>query len=255
MWKFGVGTPITYLGMFLAPWGGAIVGAAGAAGLGVLNFVLDYRSQGAICLFTALLSLVLAAPRRSRWFLAPGLAAAAVAAVTVVYARTEHVTRADRSDIERSSMMTAAAEAFADSPLIGQGSWFSNTRVYDRFLLLQATRAKEAHVAGVQAANTEPEDTAFHSQILVALAEGGIFGGSFFILYAGGLAYVLFQLIFVRPWDRLAPLFLFFLLTACWNLAFSPFSGAHRLGIAEACGLILLIMNEDRLDATGAVAG
>jgi hypothetical protein len=86
-----------------------------------------------------------------------------------------------------------------------------------------------------------------HSQILVALAEGGLFGGAFFIVFGLGLAWSLAHTVLVRPWHRLAPMTILILLLAVWNLLFSPFSGAHRVHIATACGLILLL----KTDAAG----
>jgi hypothetical protein len=148
-------------------------------------------------------------------------------------------------------MVEAAAHAFEDSPLIGSGSWFSNTRVYDEFMMLRYTKAQEAHVGGFADPNHDPGDIALHSQFLVALAEGGLFGAAFFAVYAGGIARTLGKLIFVDPWGRLTPFYILFLLNATWDLFFSPFSGEHRLRIAATCGLILVMLHQERLSKSG----
>ncbi len=242
LWKFGLATPVTYLTFLIAPLAGPWVAAAAAAAIGVVNFALDYRSLGGICLAAAVLTLLQIAPRRLRLRLAPIAAAAAVGATLFTYQQTQSGgERTTRSDIERSAMITAATEAFEQSPLIGHGSWFSNTRVYDDFMEIRHVEAREARVGGFADANTDPGAIALHSQILVTLAEGGLFGGAFFVVYGLGLFKSLYDLIFVGRWHRLAPIIVLLLLVALWNLFFSPFSGAHRVYIAAACGLMLMM--------------
>ncbi|HTQ32099.1 MAG TPA: O-antigen ligase family protein [Opitutaceae bacterium] len=250
LWKFGIGAPLTVLLFWLAPAAGrfAMVVAAGAAG--VLHFALDYRSFGGLCLLAGMLILLHMVPRRSRLWLVPlGTAAVAVAVFwTYGHTRSRNEERTTRSDVERSAMATAAIEAIESSPLIGHGSWFSNSHVYDNFELIRRETAREAHVGGFPDSSEDPGTTALHSQILVALAEGGLFGGAFFLVFGASLLRALYQTVFVRRWHRLAPLCILLLLSALWNLFFSPFSGAHRVYIAMACGLMLLL-HEDRLAA------
>jgi hypothetical protein len=243
-WKFGIATPITYGVFLLAPLGGAVVTAVSVAGLGLLHLDLDYRSMGGICLVAAVLVLLLRLPSRFRWWIAPLGLALAIAGIFHVYEQNQHGSRATRSDIERMAMVTAAKEAFQQSPFIGHGSWFSNSDVYDNFMLIRHEAAKQARVGGFAGANKEPGDEALHSQILVALAEGGLFGGAFFFVYGAGLFWALAYTVLVRPWRRMAPAQLLTLLLALWNLFFSPFSGAHRVYIALAVGLVLMLKVE-----------
>ncbi len=52
----------------------------------------------------------------------------------------------------------AASEAFVESPLIGQGSWFSRSKVYDNLLQIRCyDLATEAGVGGFVGPNEEPE--------------------------------------------------------------------------------------------------
>lgn len=244
MWKFGVGAPITYAVFLLAPFAGAIVTALAAAGIGLAHLNLDYRSMGGVCIVASVLVLLLPTPSRFRCWIAPLGLALAVAGVFHLYEQSQRGTRATRSDIERTAMITAAKEAFERSPLIGHGSWFSNSDVYDNFMLIRHEAAKQARVGGFAGANKAPGDEALHSQILVAMAEGGVFGGAFFLVFGLGLLWSLAYAVLVRPWRRLAPMQILILLLAFWNLLFSPFSGAHRVYIAMACGLILLLKTE-----------
>ncbi len=86
--------------------------------------------------------------------------------------------------------------------------------------------------------NKDPGAVALHSQILVALAEGGLFGGAFFFVYGAGLIWTLYSIVFVHRWNRYAPFCTLILLSALWDFFCSPFSGAQRVSIAMTCGLI-----------------
>lgn len=241
MWKFGVGPPVTFAIFLLAPLAGPFLTALAAGGIGMAHFSLDYRGLGAICFVAGVLTLLQRLPVRFRWWIAPVALSVAVAGVFAVYEETQRKNRATRSDIERTAMVTAAKEAFVESPLIGHGSWFSNSDVYENFVLIRHEAAKAARVGGFAGVNQAAGGEALHSQLLVSLAEGGLFGGAFFLVFGAGLLWALCDTVLVKPWHRLAPIYLLILLLALWNLLFSPFSGAHRVYIATACGLILLL--------------
>jgi len=245
MWKFGVGAPLTYLIFFIAPFAGAFATVIAAGAIGVVHFTMDYRSMGGLCLLVGMLTFLQIMPRRFRLWLAPLMMIVAVGAVVWIYGQTQgDGNRATRSDVERTAMITAAFEAFEQSPLIGHGSWFSNSDVYDNFMLIRSAAAKQAHVGGFADPNQDPGATALHSQILVALAEGGLFGGSFFFVFGAGLIWTLYQMVFVHRWHRLTPFYTLVLISALWDLFCSPFSGAQRVSIAMVCGLILLVQTE-----------
>jgi hypothetical protein len=242
MWKFGVGYPLTFLIFFVAPFLGPFATMLAAGAIGMVHFILDYRSLGGFCLLIGMLTLLQITPHRFRLWLAPLMIVVALGAVLWVYGQTQaDNTRATRSDVERSAMFTAALEAFEQSPLIGHGSWFSNTDVYDNFMVIRHAEAKQAHVGGFVDPNKDPGAVAVHSQILVALAEGGSFGGAFFFVYGAGLFRALYEMVFVRRWHRLTPFCTLVLLSALWDLFCSPFSGAQRVSIAMVSGLILLV--------------
>ncbi len=252
-WKFGIGAPLTFLLFLLAPQAGPLAAVVAAAAMGAVHLVLGYRSLGGVCLLAAALGLLQMSTRRSRPWLAPLGILAVAGAIFWIYghARHDHGERVTRSDIERSAMMTAAADAFARSPLIGQGSLFSNTDVYKHFLLLRQEAALRAHIGGFPEPDQDAGTTAVHSQILVSLAEGGLFGGAFFFVFGAALIWALYRVVFADRWHRLTPLATLLLLSTLWNLLFSPFSGAQRVYIAVACGLLLLL-STGRLEPAGA---
>lgn len=137
-------------------------------------------------------------------------------------------------------MMEVAAEAFADSPLIGQGSWFSSTKITRRI------EARYIQLSDTFNGYTEEQerDLAVHSQLLTALAEGGIFGGLFFIAYGMVLLWALaYCLRTTRPQQALVFLIL---LEALWNLAIAPFSGPARVQIAASAVLALMLWQQAR---------
>ena len=241
-WKFGYAVPVTLLGMILVGNRGRWLASIVAAGLGFLNFSLDYRSLGAECWIVA---VAVHLPRLNRG----GRLAALVAIVTcAVYAMigvfheksdTSFAARHE-SDSERRAMVEAAANAFADSPLIGHGSWFSNTRVVKK---IEDRRAELKE--GFRGYTEEQESVlTVHSQMLTALAEGGLFGASFFFAYALMLVWALaYALRTERPQQLLV---VFLLVEALWNLAMTPFSGPKRIEIATAAVLTLMLWQESR---------
>lgn len=247
-WKFGYGIPLTYAGVLLASCAGPVAVMVVAGGLGALHFAMDFRSVGGICMLLAGAAALQALPRGLRVWALPCGAVVILAVATVLF---NHVRqddalqhRSSRSDVDRTAMIQAAAEAFLASPLIGHGSWFSRSDVNDNFTQIRADLAKEEGVGGFVGPNEEPEDVALHSQILVALAEGGLFGGAFFFAYGAGLAWALWDQVMVQAWRRDRAARVLLLLFASWHLVMSPFSGAHRVYIAMAVGLVVLVQIE-----------
>lgn len=246
MWKFGVGVPVTFAVFFLASFGGRYFFILIAAGMGVLHFAMDFRSVGGICLLAASAAVLQLLPRQLRLWAVPFICAGALAAVSLVYTRMqdEDSRRGTRSDVARSSMMQAAWEAFAGSPFIGQGSWFNKSKLYDNFAVILEQRARDAGIGGFGGANSDVSGVAIHSQMLVTLAEGGFFGATFFFVYAGMLVWALWNEVLVRDWDRVFPVRLLQLFLAFWNVWLSPYSGAHRVYIAAAVGVILMLRSD-----------
>ncbi|MEO6741503.1 MAG: hypothetical protein ABIP20_14745 [Chthoniobacteraceae bacterium] len=250
-WKFGFGGPATIATFLIIPFFGRAVGLALIAALSFLHLSLDYRSTGGVCLIAAMLLGVQMLPRQFRVLV---LIPALVLGTALTFwmndrQRFDDDARGSRSTVERTAMMEAASEAFFESPMIGQGSWFSNSPVMENFQLLRSMGARLAGVHGY-AIETEETNIAIHSQLLVSIAEGGIFGGTFFIVFGALLAWALWYCTISRAPDSRTPIFVFTLLNAVWNLLFSPFSGAHRIGIALGCGLILLLWREAGSRAT-----
>lgn len=241
LWKFGVGLPVTYLVFFVASLFGRPSLIAAAFTMTAVNFVLDFRSLGLICLVAGSATLLTLFPRSMRaWLVIPAITIVAlgVAGYSLIPRSNQ---RATRSDIMRSSMLIAAYQAFRGSPIIGQGSWFSKSTMIDNFMVIQDEAAKAQHVGGIASANQQPNGVAMHSQILVALAEGGIFGAAFFLVFGAALVGGIYRMTFIQHGNRFTGIYLLILLLALFNWFLSPFSGAHRVYIAVACGLLLYL--------------
>ncbi len=248
MWKFGIAIPVT-IGVFaLFAYGGLVVAGLAAVVIGLINFAMDFRSLGLVCFLVAAMTAVQIFPRSWRSWVTPVGLVFGLLGVAVAYQVSQASRggdRSDRSNVERSAMVQAAAEAFLESPVIGHGSWFSRTHVMDNFLVIREENAKLAGVGGFAGANEQDDDhAALHSQVLVTLAEGGLFGGTFFLAYIGCLVWALLDQIVVRAWSRATPLRLFLLTMALLHAFLSPFSGAHRVLIALAVTLLVLIHQE-----------
>lgn len=244
-WKFGFAFPVTVFVLLAAPrWLGYWGALGGCIALAVVHIVMDFRSLAGICLcLCAMLSLRLLSPVARKWTVIVGAGFILCGLPWGVHrAFNDSGERATRSNVERSAMLQAAWEGFAKSPLIGNGSWFSNSDVMDQFLVIRTQNARVAGVGGF--AEDEAGDMAIHSQILVALAEGGLFGASFFFAYGAFLLWGIWFCLTDIPWDWVLPVRIFVLLTAFWNLLMSPFSGTHRVEIAMAVGLLLILWRQ-----------
>ena len=245
-WKFGFAYPVTILVLIAVPrFFGFWASVVGCLGLGFLHSLLGFRSLGAGC---TLLGLTLAArtiPLRLRKLLF--IYCLLVVLVTLPWAAGKILTdtsgRATRSNVERSAMLEAAWEGFLNSPLIGNGSWFSRSSVWDIFLLIRSTKEHEAG-GGLQFDSRNFQGAAIHSQILTALAEGGAFGATFFLIYGALMLWGIWFLLTDAPWNWLIPIRLFILFLSLWAFFMSPFSGIARVSISLTLVLTLILVKE-----------
>jgi hypothetical protein len=245
LWKFGYAVPAVLGALLVTPFLGFWTVEMALVGMGILNLSLDYRSMGGACLLVACLLVVARLPQRIRpWALPAGAVAAALAALALYsYSGPKASKRATQSNVERTAMISAAWLAIVDSPVIGQGSWFSRSKVLDTFFLLRYQGTQLSGGKGVERTG-DTDAVAIHSQILVSFAEGGIFGGCFFVAYGGLLVWAIWYGAAVQRGNRFAGLYLLVLTCAFWDLWMSPFSGQARGSIAAAVGVILLFWEE-----------
>ncbi|HZZ18696.1 MAG TPA: O-antigen ligase family protein [Opitutaceae bacterium] len=236
-WEFGVGPSVTALALFLCAGRAMIIQVSLALLLAVVAMSLGARSLGGICMLTAVLFML----NRARGVMRPiALIAAAGAVAALLFAANAAILsnlEKTNSNVERRSMIETAADAFLESPFIGQGSWFTATNMISK---LEEHRAKlDPTFHGYT--EDEARQISIHSQILVALAEGGILGGSFFIFY-GALLLKTIRTLTRHSVPRRA-FTLYFVINGLWNLCMSPFSGVARTEIVLAiCACLLVIL-------------
>jgi hypothetical protein len=245
-WKFGFAYPVTMMVFLIFPhlagfWGGVV----GAVSLGALHASQDFRSLGAECVATAVLLLLRILPKRARSaiLVAAALGALLCSPMIVEKMFSSEGERANRSNVERSAMLQSAWEGFLRSPLVGQGSWFSKSEVMDQFLLIRAEKAQAAG-GGMQFQDDDFEGIAIHSQIVVSLAEGGVLGGTFFILYGVLVLWAIWFAVIHAAWAWTLPSRLLLLVLSFFNLWMSPFSGPIRVEIAGAVILVTILWSE-----------
>jgi hypothetical protein len=238
-WKYGLGYGLTLFVFFVVAGRFPLLQAGVAVALGALSFALGSRNMGGICLLTAGLFSLRYARGTLRLLAAlvcvGALVAMYIAANTVFLENQAH----EASNIERQSMIETAGEAFLSSPLIGQGSWFATSRLMHR--LEDRIASKDPNFQGYS--DEEANKITIHSQLLVSLAEGGILGGTFFLVMGLLLLMTLRTLLTNRLPHRV---FLFCLvITGLWNLGMSPFSGQARIEIIlGVCTCLLVILQQ-----------
>jgi O-Antigen ligase len=245
-WKFGFAYPVTIVGLVALPrYFGFWPSVVGSVGLGLLHSRLDYRSLGAVCTVLGVMLATRAIPLRLRKLLF--LSCFLLTLMTLPWTANKMLGntdgRANRSNVERSAMLQAAWEGFLASPVIGNGSWFSRSNVWDNFLVIRSTREHEAG-GGLGFDSRSFEGAAIHSQILTALAEGGVFGATFFFIYGALICWSIWFILTDATWNSLMPIRLCILLSGLWALFMSPFSGIARVSISVTLVLILILLGE-----------
>jgi O-antigen ligase len=239
-WQFGLGYTLTAFAFFFCGGRTVLIQVLVMAAMGVLSLALGARSLGGISLLAAgLLGL-----RYARGILRPVAIVFSLGAMLALASAASGVFRDNQdhtsSNIERQSMIETAGEAFTGSPLIGQGSWFTASRAIRQ--LEEKRRIIDPSFKGYT--DEEARMLSIHSQLLVALAEGGILGGAFFI----GMAVLLLKTIrhVIREPVPHRAFVLLIVLLGLWNLCMSPFSGVARVEIVLAICTCLLVMLQRR---------
>lgn len=237
IWKFGLATPI-FTGVLLATlrWHGRATAGLLAA-FGALNLALGFRSLGAVCLIVGVIALIIEPEHpltRLRLTLASLLSVVSLLGTYMFFEATQDK-RAEGSNQERAALSEAAWDGFLSSPLLGQGSGFSDDRAVTIAQHKRVDRGEQKQVSVMRS-----EDLTVHSQLLSALADCGVLGAIYFILY-GWLLIRAFPLAlrFEHP-GRIISLVL--LLLGLFELLMTPLVGTARFDIALRSGVALALI-------------
>ena len=249
-WKFGYGIPVCMIAVVLSLGGIArrvpVFPIVVVAGLGVLNMVLGLRSLAGVCFMAALYLVAqlifgkkgekVTPPTNVRLFFMVLLGVSAVWAVIAVYefAALEGVLGDDARDkyIDQTAEgygvllggrheFLVSAQAIADSPILGHGSWAKDTYYAD--MLMALTSSVEDELQAAWFGDLIPT----HSYLAGSWVEAGVMGGVFWLFVLLLVTKVLANLFQAR--DPLSPLYVFIALLLVWDLLFSPFGADRRV--------------------------
>lgn len=208
---------------------------------GTSHILLDFRSLGGLCLAVAVALTVIETrrgPARVMRIFAIGGAALVVGAVIVgslSESSRESGKRRAISDSWRWSALKVAAEAIAESPWIGHGSWARDSESLNaqRQLIVDSGNRFQEDIGqeGIFSA---------HSQILQAWYQGGVLACAFFFFYIGGLVYAGRRILLGDGPPEASGLLLYVIGDCLWHVFMSPFNGAHREGIV--LGMVICVM-------------
>jgi len=135
-----------------------------------------------------------------------------------------------------------AMAAIADSPIIGNGSWYSNPQIAAAELIYSSYLGDDPDDGGKASAiaNSDGHQTMGHSTILQSWVEAGILGAAFW-LWVIGLCVIAILMALRRP-TILSPILFMAATSLIWDSIFSPFAGNHRLSDMAELALVLVTM-------------
>lgn len=249
VWKFGIGAGITLIivliGQLLFIRHKQYIAMGLIAGAATLNFVMGFRSLGAIALVTVGYLIVQRYQKkteipevklnlkRSIIFLA--MAVIIGYGIILCYG---HAAKSgwlgeeaqDRYELQASGKygvllggrteLLVSSIAIMDSPIIGHGSWAKDQKYVDLLAELIILYDYEKAYLG------ESELIPTHSFLFGAWVESGILGAVFWLWIISIIFRVLFYMFRIK--ESLSPLIVFTCFTLGWNILFSPFGAEHR---------------------------
>jgi O-antigen ligase len=267
-WKFGYGTAITLLAVLFTQIrifeNNKFLPSIIILGMGVLNFYLDFRSLGLICVLTGGFLLIRKSDRfgskklkRSDVVLLILLGSVALYGITKLYDYTANagwlgMEVRDKYLLQSSgdmgillggrSEILASGQAIIDSPLIGHGSWAKDQKYAD--ILMYALNQHGYEIQGGDGSDLIPS----HSYIMGAWVEAGLVGAIFWFF---GIILTVRCLIAIYIANAtLAPLVTFIAFNLLWNIAFSPFGAETRLYAAYDLSLIIVALTLSKYSIT-----
>lgn len=259
-WKFGYGGTITLFAVLFLQTrisrGRKLLSLAVLPGLGMLNFYMDFRSLGLICLVAGGFMLAKQSNRLNFQKIKPRqvallilLGGLAIYGISGAYdygagegwfgevAREKYLLQSSGEGgllLGGRSEILAASQAVMDSPIIGHGSWAKDPQYVEMVMSILRERGYEMH------GGTESELIPSHSYIFGAWVEAGVLGALFWgwalILSVRGLIAALAANL------ALASLIAFVASILMWNIPFSPFGAEARLYAAYYLSLMIFAL-------------
>jgi O-antigen ligase len=192
--------------------------------------MLDYRSLGALCVLVG--SVAIARTKRvsrrsiAGWATAGAMLLTAIGVISIsMQSSAEFADRRQESNASRLASIQVATDQVLESPLIGHGSWASNSALLDAVRNLTRNLGSKSTV--------ESDAFGAHSMVLQAWFEGGLLALAFPLMYG----FVLLTGI-GAAWNargdtgKPIALICLWLFGSLNHLLFSPFNGSHRIDVA-----------------------
>jgi hypothetical protein len=268
-WKFGVGTGVTVAIIFLASTVFVsnlfqrITGSLLIIGISFVSLALNVRELFGSAFITGIISLgkiITDSRATSRRITIRRFAMAIVLILSVVqgtlivysYAASEGILGLDAQDkyiaqttgdlgilLSGRSEMLVSAQAIADSPIIGHGSW-----ARDAYYVLMQRDLLEAKGGDVAYYGDFNQDDLIpsHSHLMGSWVEAGILGGVFWIWALIVCFRASFAMLKLRRPEM--TLVAFALINLVWNILFSPFAAYMRFQTAAPLYLAILIIRQ-----------
>lgn len=259
-WKFGYGMAITFLVILVLHISffekRKILSSVIVLGMGVLNFYLDFRSLGLVCLLTGGFMFAKKPDRLgskknklNKVAILVLLGSVAIYGITAFYGysvnegwfgpevRDKYLMQSSGDMgilLGGRSEILASTQAMIDSPIIGHGSWAKDRKYADMLMYSLSQHGYDIH--GIYESDLIPS----HSYIMGAWVEAGVLGAVFWFWV---LMLTIRALLAIYDANAtLVPLIAFVAFNLLWNIPFSPFGAEARLYAAYDLSLMIFAL-------------
>jgi hypothetical protein len=264
-WKFGYSVPAMQISLLISSffYGRKIYSLAALAILGivVVNLMLNFRSPVLDLLVTIALVFPIIPDHISRLTILPRagssmrvvvLAVLAMGAGLVANSMIHLVTKSgllsEESQAKNEEQSQAGnlllggrpefvvgLRAALDSPIIGHGSWAKDYKYAEMFNDMETEMGSYRNVQVIEESSNG--QIPGHSALITSWVWAGIFGATFWAYIIWLLLRSITRITLTRPW--IAPLYTWILVSAFWDVLFSPFAYTRRLTVAFTLVIVL----------------
>lgn len=260
-WKFGYGMAVTLLFVLISQTRvlekKILFISNIILSMGLLNFYMDFRSLGLICLLTGGFIFIKDSAlfsyqniKRNRIINLIVLGSVSIYSISTFYNYSASEGWLGEEIREKNLLQSsgdmglllggraeilASSQAVIDSPIIGHGSWAKDQKYAD--MLEYALSQYGYDITGTVESDLIPT----HSYIMGAWVEAGIVGAAFWLY-----ALILTVRCLVATYQSnlpLLPLTVFIAFNLLWNIPFSPFGAEVRLYAAYDLSLMIFILS------------
>jgi hypothetical protein len=269
-WKFGLGIPVSVLGLVLASiWPLCRIRLAQmsvAIGLGIFHFLMAARNYGGICFLTGVFMIFQlffarkdAPPRRITLLQFSSFGIITFCFIMLTYSTYSYMAlhgwmgedARRKYEVQSSGafgvLLGGRAESLAsinavmDSPIIGHGSWAKDSRYIDYLYKLYDLGYDSSSIIE-EYMNQGIIPT--HSYIMGAWVDAGVMGALFWAVVFLRIPPLLYRLASVN--EPLTPIMSYLCFRLAWDILFSPFGQAARVPTAYTIVAMIFLSRQIR---------